>query len=648
MTTTTIAAWLLTYLVHSTIILTAVLVFSRVLDGRGLALQESLLRMALLGGVVTASLQLGLGIAPIAGKFSFEPAIQPVVSAAINLEPSSLHPGTGNGLLASDSPRNAAVWATPFVVFWGIASALALLAILRSILDLRRLLSTRCFQPAGRLVESLAIAIGLRQRVRISTSKAIAMPFATGFRRPEICCPERVNDLAIEHKRGLFAHELAHLARRDPAWQLVYRIGGALFVLQPLNRLVRRRLEELAEHLTDERAAAGTGDRLGLARCLVVVAHWGHSGDLGLPATALAAGPRLDRRVRRLISGTTERQFSSRWTTAVSIAVLIGSVSILPAIGTNPAHAELSVRAANSRTVWSISSGETNAGSKVTGTTTWSTVADRPNDMPPVAEPLTDAPSAEKPPTPPSRAPAPPAPEKLPSKPAPKAAPAPASPPAAPAPEPSSARPAPQAPSPAQAPPVSPVPPAPAVEPAPQSAPAPVVPSSRERTTETERRREEARQRSSERTRAEAIARQQREVARVQAEHAREIATETANRRRRTEIEVERMRRRARGVQGEAERLAREAAVAERDRARALRDEARVRARQSTLRVEQLTAEQREAMLQKALEMRERAEIRNNEAQITAEERARQLAEEARALAERAEAERRERENEKR
>jgi beta-lactamase regulating signal transducer with metallopeptidase domain len=614
MTTTTIAAWLLTYLIHSTVILGAAFVVARVLGGRHLAIQEKLLRTALVAGIVTATLQLGLGIDPVGGAFSLEPTSQPAAAVIVN----------DLTMVADEIPVAASTraerdggpaWAAPLVVFWIAASMIALVSILRSFLDLRRLLDTRCFQPAGRLVETLAAAMGLRRTVKVSTSKAIAVPFATGIRQPEICCPERVHDLAVEHKRGLFAHELAHLARRDPAWQLVYRIAEALLVLQPLNRLVRRRLEEIAEHLTDERAAASTGDRLGLARCLVVVAHWGHAGSIGLPATALASGPRLDRRVRRLISGNTDRQVNSRLTLAVGIALFVGSVLLLPAVVPSPAHAD-------------------STATSVTDTRTWSTADDRPDDAAPSAEPLPESPAAEEPPTLPSPANAPAAPEAAPAAPTPGEAPAPKSPPTAPA----SAKPAPRVPPVPSVAPMPSVAPLPAVEPVPDIAPAPRAPSIRERERESAQRREETRQRSSER------AREQREITRAQAEKAREMEREAARQSRLLQTQRAEIRRQALSLEAEARRLAREEMQVERERRRILELEAQARALEWTITAEQLTDEQRKALEQQALEMAGQWSVREQESQKKAQERARELADEARALAERAEAERLEKE----
>ena len=375
MSTAIITSWLLTYLIHSTVLLGAAWLVARSLGCRRLALQEILLRTALIGGLLTTTLQVGLGVEPVGGALAVADLSQTEIGAAT----------TTVGVIASDlslspapdlSSQTLASWPVALISLWALGSMFALLTLGRSILDLRRLLETRRFRPAGRLLDRLAEAMGLRKSVRLSTSAAIAVPFATGITKPEICCPERVGDLAFEHQKSLFAHELAHLARRDPAWQLLYRLGESILFLQPLNRLVRRRLEEIAEHLTDERAVACTGDRLGLARCLVVVAHWGISDVPGMPATAFAAGPRLDRRVRHLISGAADQHRNARWTAPLVIALMSGSVVLLPAIAPSAVHADISP-----------------TDSDTVPAQTWSTSTDNPE----AATPATPAPPAVRP-----------------------------------------------------------------------------------------------------------------------------------------------------------------------------------------------------------------------------------------------------------
>jgi len=654
MTTTIIATWLLTYLIHSTIILVAVLVLSRLMGNRSLAVQEGVLRTALVGGILTATVQLGFGIAPMTGGLAFPTLTTPAPAATAGLpltygaaavEPAPMGPFHSSGT----------TWSTALIALWLVTSITALLVVLRSFLDLRRLLQTRCIRPAGHMVEKLAAAMGLRRRVKVSTSRAIAVPFATGITQPEICCPERVNELAHEYQRGLFAHELAHLARHDPAWQLFYRLGEAVFSMQPLNRLVRRRLEEIAEHLADERAVAGTGDRLGLARCLVVVAHWKSAAPIGLPATTFAAGPRLDHRVRRLLSGTDDHHVNGAWVVAAAVALLIGSVSILPAIGATAAFAEVTSTPDDELTSRTLATEETKAGSKFSERKTWSIADERPTDAPAPTLPSSVPPAPDAPPvseaTPAAQAPPVPA-----TAPVPRVAPASRAPaPPAPSSEPTTGSLAPPVRPATAAPPMPSAKPAPAVvpeQPAPAAAP---QPPETERRSEEQEARERARRSAEQRvrvqeeqhSRAEAMVREQRVIAREQAESARRLAEEAARQSRVSEADLREIRIQVRERQAVAQREARELSTAERDRARALVEEARAAACDAIISDQRITDEQREDLRRRAVEIREQAELDSEEAARAATARARALADEARRLAEQAEAERLEREEEK-
>ena len=601
MSTATITSWLLTYLVHSTILLGAASLIARFLGDRRLALQEILLRTALIGGLLTASLQVGFGVEPIGGSLAIADSSQTEVLA------------TGASLSVSDAILSPAPvisyktlenWPAALLSLWGLGTILALLIVARSVVDLRRLLKTRRFRPTGRLLDRLAAAMGLRQSIRLSTSAAIAVPFATGIRQPEICCPERVGDLAFEHQKSLFAHELAHLARRDPAWQLLYRLGEAILFLQPLNRLVRRRLEEIAEHLTDERAVACTGDRLGLARCLVVVAHWGISDAPGVPAMAFASGPRLDRRVRQLISGAAGQKSNERWMAPLLITLVLGLVVLLPAIAPSSVHADTST-----------------TGSVVS----WSSSEDAPDAVSPTAPAPPAVPESAlllRPAAP--EADVAPAPDVVPraaAEPRPVTAPTSA---VGPAPETAPAVTA------DPAPPTSPTAPDP---PSDVSPPDPEEPAAAERA----RTREEARTRQHEaqRERYEAQAKARDRVraleteARALAEHARELAREAEERSQLTEGERAKLRDEARELRRQAELEARERSREAAERLRltdAEREEMRRRA-------QKLHAEQRELA-------RESARVAREQSRKLAEQ-AREFAEQERAASEREEERRR-------
>ena len=75
------AAWLLTYAVHSTILLGLAWAILR-LRGAEPPVADLLWKLALVGGIVTASAQAALDLRPT-GSFSVAPAVQPAVDPAV-------------------------------------------------------------------------------------------------------------------------------------------------------------------------------------------------------------------------------------------------------------------------------------------------------------------------------------------------------------------------------------------------------------------------------------------------------------------------------------------------------------------------------------------------------------------------------------
>jgi hypothetical protein len=360
-------AWLLTYALHSTLLLAAAWSVSRWLGGRSLRLQETLWRCALVGALATASAQLAfarLGHPPVAGRWTLvsaaaalpvdaatEPA-GPVRStsagSAAPLRPARpVVAGAGPAAVAGASARAAAVafpvkpsgaavaifpgagraagpegrhraWSVPRLLLpaWGLGALLLLLAYLRSYLMLRRRLRYRPQVVGGGVLARLASLVresGFSRSVRLTCTWRLRVPVALGGNRgAEVCVPPRaLFQLSDEQQDALLAHELAHLARRDPVWLPITHLVASVFFFQPLNWLARRRLRELSELLCDEWAVAYTGRPLSLAGCLAEVAGWsmGLRSANGtrrrvarLPVPGMADRPsQLARRIRRLL-----------------------------------------------------------------------------------------------------------------------------------------------------------------------------------------------------------------------------------------------------------------------------------------------------------------------------------------------------------
>lgn len=336
------AAWLLTYAMHSTLLLAAAALLARRV--RGEAWRETLWKAALVGGLLTATAQTQSGYDPAFGTVWLGRAVEPASSLSVSPAPATpakpspaveteagTAPGSSSSASTSSSlsagastsadPSSSAPAGPPApaaapsldrqrivelaVTAWALIAMLLLVRIAWSQARLWRMLRGR-----GDVTDeaTLAMIAGLRRNagiwrpVRLTACAATPTPLALGG--GEVCVPPRfLTDLDPEQQRSALAHELAHLARRDPVWHFAVGIIQAVFFFQPLNRLARLRLRESAEFLCDEWAARQTGSPLGLARCLAEVASWVAPGRSPIPAGTMAmaeGGSPLVQRVQRL------------------------------------------------------------------------------------------------------------------------------------------------------------------------------------------------------------------------------------------------------------------------------------------------------------------------------------------------------------
>ncbi len=349
-----VVAWLLTYVVHSTVLLLAAWLASALLRGRRLAIQDAVWKAALLGGLATASLQIAVAPgAPVVVIRSLAPAAASApVSAGASLAPSA---GIVNAPTATVPGGGAAEveptgWSVPIILVWLAGAAGFGLALVVSALGLHRLVRDRRaveHGALGQLFARLLARTGRHRSVALSECGAIETPFAFGVLRSEVCVPERVTtDLAPRLQEGLLAHELGHVLRRDPTWLTVGRVIEGVFFFQPLNRLARRRLEELSEYLCDDWAVSQTGRGIALARCLAEVAAWTHGdrvrhlgpGRAGVAALAGDGSP-LARRVGRIMNRNRHSEADSRrplWTIPTVLAALAAVVLFAPGAVSSP------------------------------------------------------------------------------------------------------------------------------------------------------------------------------------------------------------------------------------------------------------------------------------------------------------------------
>lgn len=374
-TTFAVGSWLLTYLLHSSLLLGAAwLVTSR--WARSATVRDLIWKAALVGGLVTATLQTGLAFEPLGGAMALRwdrPATQatesaPAFAGAPDWSGTMLGHSAGSDAPAVEERSPAPVPARPevstrqptaeaagqakpvapslMVTLFSVAIAgwavlalmLAALYLLQRHRAMRRIGPRMPVEDSAlrEMLAGLCQSGGVRSEVRLTVAEGLASPVALGH--DEIVLPRAaLCELQPEQQRSMLAHELAHLARRDPAWLTFACIMERVFFVQPFNRLARTRLQEAAEYLCDDWAVTRTGSGVSLATCLVKVAEWVHTPPHAVPMTGMAEHrSQLVTRIHRLIEGRTMPSAPrSLWFLAGAVALVGFTAVAAPGITTS-------------------------------------------------------------------------------------------------------------------------------------------------------------------------------------------------------------------------------------------------------------------------------------------------------------------------
>jgi HEAT repeat protein len=375
-------AWLLTYALHSTVLIGAIWGLQRSGAIRSLRLRDLAWRGALVGGLLTASVQMAAGLAPwgltlevpspiVRTPPATAPAAElpsPPLFAALPPEaPADTLPEAPRGAGTAHPSREptaeaatlseavadlepASSFAIPqirvgslfFMAWAAVASALLLrLVVARARVVGQLGLRVPVLDPAVRAqLDQLCDEADRDRPVQLTTADGLRSPVALGW--SEICIPAAVlTELDDAQRRSVLAHELAHLQRQDPLWLLVGVALEQVLFFQPLNRLARRNMQEVAEYLCDDWAAVRDGSGLPIARGLASVARWLDGEERAVPLAGMAETPSLlVARVQRLLDqgglSLEPRRSWHLWALALAMVltvVLVPGVRAAPALG---------------------------------------------------------------------------------------------------------------------------------------------------------------------------------------------------------------------------------------------------------------------------------------------------------------------------
>lgn len=354
-----VLAWLVTYAIHSTVLvvgawLVAVAAARLACRWSGLrdllpGLRERLWKVALVGGLLTATLNSLFGIAPFGWTFvaaADRGHASEIASPEFTRAPTAMRPTAGDPAafvspratepapLATIESTPATPWVELLLVLWLLGVGFGLARWICRWNRLLRRLDDRTALSSGPLharLERLRGLSGARVPVVLSSAPGIDSPLSLGLLRAEICVPLRAErELRAEELDALLAHELAHVERRDTFWIVACRAIEVVFFFQPLNRVCATWLADEAEYLADDWAVAHTGERVGMASCLTEIAGWMVQDEPSRLVAGMAArGTRLTLRVHRLLDESHEPEISTRGTWVTSACAPFGLCAVL-------------------------------------------------------------------------------------------------------------------------------------------------------------------------------------------------------------------------------------------------------------------------------------------------------------------------------
>src|SRR6185295_12741280 len=95
----------------------------------------------------------------------------------------------------------------------------------------------------------------------IRESAAVVTPVTVGVVSPTVLLPTTWRRWPDDTLQAILAHELAHVARRDPLVAVLAQLNRCLFWFHPLAWWLARTLAAAAEHASDEQAVRAIGER---------------------------------------------------------------------------------------------------------------------------------------------------------------------------------------------------------------------------------------------------------------------------------------------------------------------------------------------------------------------------------------------------
>ena len=259
-----------------------------------------------------------------------------------------------SGLDARDAGVPRPALSMILAALWVAGALAALVSLAIALWRVRRLSRTACplddpdwAGPAA----ALAARLGVRGRVRLLVSPHVSTPMAGGILAPTIYLPATAVQWSAEQGEVVLAHELSHLAGRDPLRQVLTRVALAAYWFHPLAWIAARQSALAREQACDE-AVLALGTRPSLyARVLLDFADTPPASMTGLAALPMVQRTHLEKRLMAILNENVRP--SARRVALIPAAVAALTLSVAAA---QPAEIE-PLTAAGEQTASGVTSG---------------------------------------------------------------------------------------------------------------------------------------------------------------------------------------------------------------------------------------------------------------------------------------------------
>ncbi|MFY9554311.1 MAG: M56 family metallopeptidase [Blastocatellia bacterium] len=202
------------------------------------------------------------------------PETQSVIAASPRAQASSLRL---DDLLQT---RRRSVETSPGLAMWlaigfGLLLTGRLCVLCRAWLAAQNLRRSACDRKLPVLLATVAArcqdAFGL-ENISIVFSTKVTTPATIGTWKPVIILPETFNETSEETLATMLGHEMAHIARRDFALNIVYEFLFLPVAFHPFARWLKRQIDRTRELACDDMVTERLVERAAYARSLVLVA----------------------------------------------------------------------------------------------------------------------------------------------------------------------------------------------------------------------------------------------------------------------------------------------------------------------------------------------------------------------------------------